>query len=107
LPDGKYPWDSREIEVIDGTARLPDGTLSGTTRSLLVGVQNLVKWGICDVGKAIALATTAPRQAIGLPVGYIGQPANLLRWHFGNVGGAIRHEHRVLSYARFSNKAGD
>ena len=41
LPDGKYPWDDREIEVIDGTARLANGTLSGTTRSLLVGVQKL------------------------------------------------------------------
>jgi N-acetylglucosamine-6-phosphate deacetylase len=81
LADGKYPWDEREIEVINGTARLPDGTLSGTTRSLLVGVQNLVKWGVCDIGQAIAMATTAPRQAIGLATDYIGQPANLLRWH--------------------------
>jgi N-acetylglucosamine-6-phosphate deacetylase len=81
LPDGKYPWDSREIEVIEGTARLADGTLSGTTRSLLVGVQNLVKWGVCDVGDAIALATTAPRRAINLPHEYVGQSANLLRWH--------------------------
>ena len=88
LPDGKYPWDTREIEVTDGTARLPDGTLSGTTRSLLVGVQNLVAWGICDVGNAIALATIAPRQALINPVGrsnnltdsYVGQVANLLRW---------------------------
>jgi N-acetylglucosamine-6-phosphate deacetylase len=81
LPDGKYPWDDREIEVIDGTARLPDGTLSGTTRSLLVGVQNLVKWGICDVDEAIALATTAPRQAMGLSGELVGQAANLLRWN--------------------------
>jgi N-acetylglucosamine-6-phosphate deacetylase len=80
LPDGKYPWDDREIEVIDGTARLSDGTLSGTTRSLLVGVQNLVKWEICDVGEAISLATIAPRQAIDLPTNYIGRSANLLRW---------------------------
>jgi N-acetylglucosamine-6-phosphate deacetylase len=88
LPDGKYPWDTREIEVINGTARLPDGTLSGTTRSLLVGVQNLVAWGICDVGNAISLATIAPRQALINPVGrsnnltdsYVGQVANLLRW---------------------------
>jgi N-acetylglucosamine-6-phosphate deacetylase len=81
LPDGKYPWDDREIEVINGTARLPDGTLSGTTRSLLVGVQNLVKWGVCDIGDAIALATSAPRQAIGQSSSYIGQSANLLRWN--------------------------
>ena len=38
LPDGVYPWDCREIEVTDGTARLPDGTLCGTTRPLLDGV---------------------------------------------------------------------
>ncbi len=81
LPDGKYPWDDREIEVIDGTARLPDGTLSGTTRSLLVGVQNLVKWDICDVDNAIDLATIAPRRAIGMSGNYIGQSANLLRWN--------------------------
>ena len=83
LADGKYPWDRREIEVVDGTARLPDGTLSGTTRSLLVGVQNLVKWGICDIGDAIALATIAPRHALGegdFADPYIGQTANLLRW---------------------------
>lgn len=81
LPDGNYPWDDREITVVDGTARLPDGTLSGTTRSLLVGVQNLVRWRICDVGEAISLATIAPRQAIELPSNYVGQSANLLRWN--------------------------
>jgi N-acetylglucosamine-6-phosphate deacetylase len=82
LPDGVYPWDSRQIEVKNGTARLPDGTLSGTTLPLLVGVQNLVKWGICDVERAILLATDTPRQAIDLPVISPNQPANLLRWHW-------------------------
>ncbi|MBW4418946.1 MAG: N-acetylglucosamine-6-phosphate deacetylase [Myxacorys californica WJT36-NPBG1] len=79
LPDGRYPWDSREIEVIEGTARLLDGTLAGTTLSLLKGVQNLVQWKICDVETAIALATTAPRRAIGLST-YLHQPAHLIRW---------------------------
>ncbi len=82
LADGTYPWDSRQIEVIDGTARLSDGTLSGTTLSLLTGVQNLVRWGVCSVQTAIALATEAPRKAIGLPGLSPGQPAHrLLRWH--------------------------
>jgi len=81
LPDGIYPWDSRQIEVNNGTARLPDGTLAGTTLPLLIGAQNLVKWGICEAEAAIALATTAPRAAIGLPTDLIGQPAHLLRWH--------------------------
>ncbi|WP_375469164.1 N-acetylglucosamine-6-phosphate deacetylase [uncultured Nostoc sp.] len=82
LADGVYPWDSRQIEVKNGTAQLADGTLSGTTLPLLVGVQNLMKWGICDVESAIALATNAPRQAIGLPGIAKSQPANLLRWHW-------------------------
>lgn len=82
LPDGTYPWDSRQIEVKAGTARLPDGTLSGTTLPLLEGVQNLVRWGICSVERAIALATENPRQAIGLPGIGPGQTATaLLRWH--------------------------
>jgi N-acetylglucosamine-6-phosphate deacetylase len=80
LPDGIYPWDQREIEVKQGTARLLDGTLAGTTLPLLTGVQNLVKWGICSVEQAIMLATDAPRKAIRLQ-GWVGQPATqLLHW---------------------------
>jgi N-acetylglucosamine-6-phosphate deacetylase len=82
LPDGVYPWDSRQIEVRNGTARLPDGTLSGTTVGLLVGAQNLVKWGVCTPDTAISLATEAPRQAIGLPGLTIGQPTSLLHWRY-------------------------
>ena len=85
LPDGIYPWDNRQIEVINGTARLQDGTLTGTTLPLLVGVQNLVKWGICDVETAISLATDAPRQAINLPIFAANQPAHLLRWKWDEV----------------------
>ncbi len=82
LPDGVYPWDHRHIEIINGTARLFDGTLSGTTLPLLRGVQNLVKWGICDIEKAIFLATDAPREAINVPKLSPNQPASLLRWYW-------------------------
>lgn len=87
LPDGTYPWDSRQITVTHGTARLPDGTLSGTTLPLLAGVRNLVHWGLLEPGAAIALATTAPRQAIGYETGergqvYVGRSiGQFLRWH--------------------------
>jgi N-acetylglucosamine-6-phosphate deacetylase len=81
LTDGIYPWDEREIIVTEGIAKLADGTLSGTTLPLLVGVQNLVKWG-CNIEKAIAMATESPRKAINLSGISIGQPANLLRWHW-------------------------
>ncbi len=82
LPDGDYPWDRRTITVKNGTARLPDGTLSGTTRSLFYGALNLVQWGLCDLEHAITLATISPSYAIGEPANtnLIGSAARLLRW---------------------------
>lgn len=80
LPDGKYPWDSREIEVVNGTARLPDGTLSGTTLSLIKGAQNLVTWGLCEASEAIALVTQAPRNAMELIGLTQGSEACFIRW---------------------------
>jgi len=82
LPEGIYPWDTRQVTVVQGTARLLDGTLSGTTLPLLAGVQNIAHWGLCSIEAAIALATEAPRKAINLPGISPGQPAHcLLRWH--------------------------
>ncbi|MEE3716593.1 N-acetylglucosamine-6-phosphate deacetylase [Tumidithrix elongata RA019] len=69
LPDGKYPWDRREIAVKAGTARLEDGTLSGTTVPLLDCAKNLVRWGICEPKRAIALATESPRRALQRSLG--------------------------------------
>lgn len=95
LADGIYPWDTRQIEVINGTARLADGTLSGTTLPLLVGVQNLVRWGVCGVEEAISLATESPRKAIGLSGISIGESAQLLRWH-------LDEETSTLTWQRLS-----
>lgn len=81
LPDGHYPWDERQIEVTAGTARLPDGTLAGTTWPLLKGAQNLVAWGLVSADEAIALATESPRQALNQSGLAVGQRADLLRWH--------------------------
>jgi N-acetylglucosamine-6-phosphate deacetylase len=80
LPDGIYPWDEGEIEVKQGTARLKDGTLAGTSLPLLIGVENLVKWSICSIEQAIAMATESPRKAIGISGIGEGCTANLLRW---------------------------
>jgi N-acetylglucosamine-6-phosphate deacetylase len=83
LEDGLYPWDERQIRVTEGTARLADGTLAGTTLPLLEGVKNLVKWGVCGVEKGILLATEAPRKAISMTGFSVGQKATFLRWHEG------------------------
>lgn len=99
LSDGVYPWDQREIEVKQGTARLLDGTLAGTTLPLLTGVQNLVQWGICSVEQAISLATDIPRSAIGLP-GWMAQSATqILHWQLetgSNSENIQLHSQRLL-----------
>ena len=96
LPDGTYPWDEREIEVVNGTARLADGTLSGTTLPLIAGAQNLVAWGLCSGGEAIALVTQAPRRALGLPDLVQGSPASLLRWHQDETTRALNWQRLTL-----------
>ncbi len=82
LEDGLYPWDDREIEVKGGTARLLNGTLAGTTLPLLKGVENLVRWGVCPLETAVALATESPRKALNMPGIGINQRASLLRWQW-------------------------
>jgi N-acetylglucosamine-6-phosphate deacetylase len=93
LPDGNYPWDTRKIEVKNGTARLADGTLSGTTLPLLECVKNMVKWGICAPERAIAMATITPRQLLNFPDEPLAnssshQPASAsqaLVWHWDSA----------------------
>lgn len=97
LADGIYPWDEREIEVKNGTARLKNGTLSGTTLPLLVGVENLVKWNICDLETAIKIATESPRKALGITTIKKGIKANLLRWHQTKV------KNRIITVTRLDN----
>ena len=85
LPPGDYPWDARTIRVEDGSCRLPDGTLAGTTLGLLDGAVRLAGW-TGDDGAAIRAATVVPRRVLGdlrSPAELlIGQPlAETLRWH--------------------------
>ncbi len=84
LPAGSYPWDERQIEVRAGSCRLPDGTLAGTTLTLLEGVSRLAGW-TGDAGAAIAAATVLPRHVLGetatVEQWLLGQPFNAtLRW---------------------------
>lgn len=88
LPDGIYPWDDRTIEVKNHTARLADGTLSGTTLSLLDCVKNLVSWGICSPIEAIALATETPRLALNLSQ-YLPPFPISLAWYWEEAAGRL------------------
>ncbi|MBK8032429.1 MAG: N-acetylglucosamine-6-phosphate deacetylase [Chloroflexi bacterium] len=42
MPDGEYPIDDRVITIKDGAARLPDGTLAGSTLTFDVAVRNFM-----------------------------------------------------------------
>ncbi len=87
LKDGQYNWDKRSIVSEEGSCRLDNGTLAGSTVSLLKACQNLARWS-GDSSSAIWAATVAPRlvfareqQTIDF---LIGQPLNkLLRWRKG------------------------
>lgn len=54
MPDGEYPVDERTIYVRDGVARLPDGTLAGSTLTLDRGVKNFA----AATGQPIPLVAT-------------------------------------------------
>jgi N-acetylglucosamine-6-phosphate deacetylase len=93
LPPGSYPWDDREIEVENGSCRLADGTLAGTSLGLLAGVQRLAQW-TGEPAAAIRAATVLPRRLIGelRPVQeqLLGQPfSETLRWQPPAAGAAL------------------
>ncbi len=80
MPDGSYTLGGQPIVVRDGRATLLDGTLAGSSISLLEGVRRAVKFGI-PLESAVYAASAAPAMAAGLPrVGWIapGMDADLL-----------------------------
>jgi N-acetylglucosamine-6-phosphate deacetylase len=91
LAGGAHRWDERLLLVEDGSCRLEDGTLAGTTLPLLEGVVRMAAWGV-DPAQAITAATVLPRRVLGddRPVEEIlvGVPlGEALRWRMeGNRG---------------------
>lgn len=79
MPDGDYELGGQPITVKNGKATLRDGTIAGSSISLMDGVRNCVRFGIplCD---AVYAASTAPALAVGLDAGVIavGRKADLV-----------------------------
>jgi N-acetylglucosamine-6-phosphate deacetylase len=75
-------WASkREIVIQDGSPRLPDGTLAGSSTPLATCVQRVVREAGVPLALALRAATSAPADAVGLSgVGRIevGKPADLV-----------------------------
>lgn len=79
MPDGGYTLGGQPILVENGKATLPDGTLAGSSISLMEGVRRAVRFGI-PLASAVRAASAAPAAAAGLDVGVLarGRPADLV-----------------------------
>lgn len=66
LSDGAYELGGQPVNVVDGVARLADGTLAGSTLTLDRAVRNVVRWTGLSFGDAVAMASATPARSIGL-----------------------------------------
>ena len=79
MPDGDYELGGQPIVVKDGKATLLDGTIAGSSISLLDAVRNVVRFGL-PLAQAVYAASTAPALAARLDAGVLqaGRSADLL-----------------------------
>jgi N-acetylglucosamine-6-phosphate deacetylase len=66
LPEGRYPWETREVLVSDGAVRLEDGRLAGSCLSLDRAVRNMVRLGGAALPEAVRMASLNPAAVLGL-----------------------------------------
>lgn len=66
LPDGRYRYGDRDFESRDGTARYLDGTLIGTSLSLLQVVLRFQRFTGCSLREAVDAATRLPARVLGI-----------------------------------------
>ena len=79
LPDGEYESGGLKVFLKEGAARLADGTIAGSSATLLDCVKTAVKFGI-PFDDAVKMATETPANMLGLKKGRIekGYDADLL-----------------------------
>ncbi|MDX6512846.1 MAG: N-acetylglucosamine-6-phosphate deacetylase, partial [Gaiellaceae bacterium] len=78
--DGHYRMGAIEVEIADGVARRDDGTLAGSTLTMLEAVRNLVELGAPLAG-ALSAASEVPARIAGrADVGTLepGSPADVV-----------------------------
>ena len=79
LPDGEYESGGLKVFLKDGAARLADGTIAGSSATLLDCVKTAVKFGI-PFDDAVKMASETPANMLGIKKGRIeqGYDADLL-----------------------------
>ena len=86
LAEGRYPWGKRWITVQQGTCRLENGTMAGTTVGILEGACRLAHWNQ-QPDEAILAATARPRACLGHGAAVVQHLqgkvlSRLLRWRW-------------------------
>lgn len=66
LPDGESELGGQTVRVVDGSVRLPDGTLAGSVLTLDQALRNAVRAGL-PLEEASALLSAVPARFLGLP----------------------------------------
>lgn len=64
-PDGEYTLGGQKVFVRDGTARLADGTVAGSTTNIFSEFRNLMRFGI-PLRQIIKSCTINPARSIGV-----------------------------------------
>ena len=79
LPDGEYESGGLRVFLKDGAARLADGTIAGSSATLLDCVKKAVEFGI-PLDDAVRMASRTPAELLGVKKGRIepGYDADLL-----------------------------
>lgn len=70
LPDGEYESGGLKVFLKDGAARLADGTIAGSSATLLECVKTAVKFGI-PFDDAVKMASETPANMLGIKKGRI------------------------------------
>ena len=65
MPDGDYDLAGQPIRVVNGQARLLDGTIAGSSSNLLEELKNLVSYGM-PIEHAISAMSETPAKELGL-----------------------------------------
>ena len=66
LPDGEYVLGRQKIIIKNGISRLPDGTLAGSTLTMINAVKNTINYLNVGLQDAIKMASYVPAKVMGL-----------------------------------------
>ena len=82
MPDGKYQLGGQDVFVKEGAARLADGTLAGSTLTMIRAFQNLIRFGASPEDAALMTTRTPARSIQNEEMGEIelGAPAIFARF---------------------------